>query len=242
MLRSIKRLYGDKLGASDGTIGQIKDFYFDDQDWVVRYVVVDTGSWLPGRLVLLSPHAFTAFPRDGNCLTISLTRQQIENSPAIESHKPVSRHFEEKYYRYYDWPAYWDGTGIWGIAGYPCLMAPYLQPSELASRAAQPTHPDDPHLRSTKAVQGYEIQTQEGKIGHVVDFVAHEKSWAIAHLIVATGHWYAGKEIAIAPRQVERISYDDAKVFVHVTKEAIQNAPEYQVPPWAYEDAPGLAG
>jgi uncharacterized protein YrrD len=241
MLSSIKQLYGDKLCAADGEIGHVKDFYFDDQNWVVRYVIVDTGSWLPGRLVLLSPHAFTEFYQDGHCRTANLTRQQIENSPSVESHKPVSRHFEEEYYRYYDWPAYWDGTGMWGIAGYPTLMAPYLEPSQLANHASKPLQADDPHLRSTRAVQGYKIQTHDGKIGQVVDFIVHEKSWAITHVLVETGHWYAGKQIAVAPKHIERISYEDAKVFVKVTKEAIQGAPEYQVPPWAYEDAPSIA-
>src|SRR5271166_7106948 len=97
MLLSIKQLYGEKLGASDGEIGHVKDFYFDDQDWAVRYVVVDTGSWLPGRQVLLSPHAFGSLAPAGKTLAVNLTRKQVENSPAIELHKPVSRQYEEEY-------------------------------------------------------------------------------------------------------------------------------------------------
>jgi uncharacterized protein YrrD len=241
MLRSIKQLYDDKLGASDGEIGHIKDFYFDDQNWVVRYVVADTGAWLPGRLVLLSPHAFSDFHRDGATRRVNLTRAQIEKSPAIESHKPVSRHFEEEYYRYYEWPAYWDGTGIWGMGGYPTMLAPYLEPGELVDHDTTSSEKDDPQLRSTQAVRGYEIQTHQGEIGHVVDFIVHEKSWAITHLIVETGHWYSGKQIAIAPKHIERVSYAEAKVYVNVSKAAIQDAPEYQVPPWAYQDAQNVA-
>ena len=101
MLRSIKELYRDKLGSSDGEIGHVKDFYFDDQSWAVRYVVADTGLWLTGRQVLLSPHAFGSFHQDGDCLLVNLTRAQIEKSPPIESHEPVSRHYENEYYRYY---------------------------------------------------------------------------------------------------------------------------------------------
>ncbi len=122
MLRSIKQLYGDKLAASDGDIGHIKDFYFDDALWVVRYVVVDTGDWLPGRLVLISPHAFENFYHDGGSRRVSLTRRQIEDSPSIETHKPVSRQYEEEYYCYYGYPNYWDGGGMWGMGGLPVVM------------------------------------------------------------------------------------------------------------------------
>ena len=111
MLRSIKQLYGDKLGASDGEIGHVKDFYFDDQNWVVRYIVADTGSWLSGRQVLISPHSFGSLPQAGKVLRVNLTRKQIENSPSIDSHKPVSRQYEEEYHRYYGWPTIGKGTG-----------------------------------------------------------------------------------------------------------------------------------
>src|SRR5271166_7199683 len=102
MLRSIKQLYGEKLRASDGEIGHVNDFYFDDQKWVVRYAVVDTGSWLSGRQVLIAPHAFGNLDQHRSLLLVNLTRQQIEYSPSIESHKPVSRQYEEEYSRYYE--------------------------------------------------------------------------------------------------------------------------------------------
>src|ERR1035437_2504074 len=104
MLKSIKQLYGNKLGASDGEIGHVKDFYFDDQNWTVRYLIADTGSWLSGRQVLLSPHAFGAPQHDEKLLGVNLTRKQIEDSLLIELHKPVSRQYEEEYYRHYGWP------------------------------------------------------------------------------------------------------------------------------------------
>src|SRR6202142_1733347 len=124
MLRSVKQLYGDKLGASDGEIGHVKDFYFDDQTWAVRYVVADTGSWLPGRQVLISPHAFGSLHQDGKLLLVNLTRKQIEASPAIEPQKPVSRKYEEEYYRYYGWPYYWRGDALGGMGGGPGLGRP----------------------------------------------------------------------------------------------------------------------
>ncbi len=231
VLRSIKQLYGKKLSTSGGEIGHVKDFYFDDQQWAVRYVVADTGSWLSGRLVLISPHAFGDLYQDGDYLRVNLTRQQIEKSPAIESHKPVSRQYEEDYYRYYGWPSYWNGPGMWGVGAFPVAPPPHLISTKEASRGSRPQNVDDPHLRSAQALSGYHIQTSEGAIGHVVDFLMDDKSWAIRHLVVETGHRYSGKEIVISPTQIDRISYEESKVFVNVTKEAIQEAPEYRVPP-----------
>src|SRR5471030_1010338 len=109
MLQNIKELYGHKLAASDGEIGHVKDFYFDDKTWVIRYLVADTGTWLTGRQVLLSPYAFGSFDQNEKMLRVNLTKRQIENSPTIDAHRPVSRQYEENYYRYYGWPTYWQG-------------------------------------------------------------------------------------------------------------------------------------
>ena len=138
MLQSIKQLYGNKLGASDGEIGHVKDFYFDDQNWAVRYVVADTGSWLPGRQVLISPHSLGGLDQAGKVLRVNLTRKQIEDSPSIESHKPVSRQYEEEYYRYYGWPYYWQGDGLWGMSGFPILELPPKPAPERASHCDWP--------------------------------------------------------------------------------------------------------
>ncbi len=102
----------------------MKDFYFSDQSWAVRYLVADTGAWLASRQVLLSPHAIGKLYEDGKVMSVNLTRKQIENSPAIETHKPVSRQYEEEYYRYYGWPYYWQGDGLWGMSGFPILESP----------------------------------------------------------------------------------------------------------------------
>ncbi len=221
MLQSLNQLLGNKLGATDGQLGHVKDFYFDDENWAVRYIVADTGNWLSGRLVLLSPHAFGSFYKDGDYLLVDLTRQQIEKSPGIDSHQPVSRQFEEEYFRYYGWSSYW------GVGGFPMMPQPLPSVDEQEMLSSKN---DDPHLRSTQEVIGYRIQTEDGEIGQVSDFVVDDQNWNIHSVIVETGHWYSGKEIAIEPRHIKRISYEDSTVFVDLTKVAIQDAPDYHVP------------
>ena len=219
MLQNIKELYGNKLAASDGEIVFVKDFYFDDNSWVIRYLVVDTGTWLSERQILLTPHVFGTLDRDKNILPIKLTRKQIEDSPSINSHRPVSRQYEQDYYRYYGWPAYWEGGGMWGVAGFPVI-------DESLPRKERPHHGhnqrDDLHLRSTKAVNGYKIHATDGMIGSVRSFRVDDRNWAIGELVAESGPWYLGKEIPIPTTRIERISYEESKVFIKLTKADIQ--------------------
>jgi len=230
MLRNIKQLYGNKLGASDGEIGHVKDFYFDDQNWAIRYLVADTGSWLPGRQVLISPHAFSSLHQAGKLLRANLTRQQIENSPSIESHKPVSRQYEEEYYRYYGWPFYWRGDALWGMSGSPILELPAkLLPSEQATASGRAPQRADAYLRSTQAMNGYHIKARDGTIGQVCDFMMDDQSWAICQLVVKTGHRFSGKEVEIPTSKVDRISWDESTVFVNLTGDAVEQCPAHHL-------------
>jgi hypothetical protein len=230
MLRSVKQFYGDKLGASDGEIGHVKDFYFDDQNWVVRYLVADTGSWLPGRQVLISPHAFGSLDRVEKVLCVNLTRKQIEDSPSIESHKPVSRQYEEDYYRYYGWPFYWQGSEVWGLSGFPVLeLPPKLSTDESVPPSVRQPERPDAHLRSTHAVNGYHLEASDGTIGHVCDFLMDDQTWAIRELVIKTGHRFSGKEVRIPTTQIQRISYDDSTVFANLSTAAVQGSPTYDL-------------
>jgi len=230
-LQSLKQLFGNKLGASDGEFGQVKDFYFDDHNWIVRYVVADTGHWLPGRQVLLSPHAFTSLHHAGKILRVNLTRQQIEDSPSIETHKPVSRQYEELYHRYYGWPNYWEGDGLWGgMRGFPVLELPpkfssVQPPAATGPKAAR----SDAHLRSAQAVNGYHLQATDGITGHVCDFLMDEKSWGIGELVIKVGHRFTGKEVRIPTGKVTNINCDAFKVFVNMTAEAVERSAAYDL-------------
>lgn len=230
MLQSIKQLYGIKLGASDGEIGQLTDLYFDDRSWTVRYAIAGTGSWLPGRQVLLSPHAFGGIIHQSEkVISVNLSRKQIENAPSIDRHKPVSRQYEEEYHRYYGWPFYWQGDSIWGMGGFPILQLPANPlPNKPDTTTAGP-QPEraDAHLRSTQAVNGYHIHATDGTIGHVCDFMMDNQSWAIIHLAVKTGHRFSGNELEIPTSRVSRISYEESTVFVSMSVQDVEQSPSH---------------
>lgn len=211
----LKSLYGHALAAKDGAIGHVQDLYFDDKTWAVRYLVADTGSWLDERLVLLSPHSFGKWDGPTQTLQINLTRAQLEASPPIDRHRPVSRQLEADYHAYYGWPAYWVGDGFGGISGEPVMIPPDT-PLPDASKHHGHNQRDDVHLHSARAVKGYELVATDGPIGKIVDLVVNDKIWKITELVVETGRWYSGKEIFVETTHAGKISYEEAKIFLEL--------------------------
>jgi sporulation protein YlmC with PRC-barrel domain len=221
MLNKAKTLKGYKLDSLDGEVGEVKEFYFDDQHWTIRYLVANTGGWLTGRKVLISPYALVAAITAERHVAVDLTKKQIEDSPALSTDKPVSRQFEESYYGYYGYPMYWGGPFSWGVYPYPMRdREEWKQPSK-GEKAW------DSHLRSTDAVSGYAIDALDGEIGHVEDFVIDDETWAIRYLVVATRNWWPGKKVLVSPQWIERVSWSESKVFVNLSREAIKQSPEY---------------
>ena len=221
MLHKIKTLKGYRLDSLDGEIGKVKEFYFDDTYWTIRYLVANSGNWLSDRQVLISPNALLAVNKEEQNIAINLTKKQIEDSPPLESDKPVSRQYEKAYHIYYGWPMYWMGPYGWG-------PYPYIVHDRYAVLREEALKKEwDPHLRSTNAVSGYHIQASDDEIGNVEDFIVDDETWAIRYLIINTRIWWPGKEVLVSPKLIERVSWDASKVFVNLSREAIQQSPEY---------------
>ena len=240
MLRSMKDLENYAIGASDGPIGHVKDFYFDDDSWVIRYLVVDTGSWLNGRQVLISPMAIRQANWLDRLLPMALTKEQVRNSPDIDADKPVSRQHELEYIGYYGYPAYWGGTGLWGDGLYPYGLLPddpgygldsaeRLREQDAIARVERDRHRNDnPHLRSCKAVTGYHIRATDGEIGHVDSLLVDEQTWAIRYLVVNTSNWWLGHKVLVSPQWISGVHWSDETVAVDLSRAAIQAAPVFE--------------
>jgi len=223
MLRSLKDLENFTVNASDGDIGKVGDFYFDDDWWAVRYMVVETGGfWHERNQVLVSPIAFGPADWATRLFHLNLTREKVQHSPDVSLDKPVSRQFEQDYFRFYGWPTYWGGDGLWGNWAYPGQLA--MAPS---SALREDLNQGDPHLRSLREVVGYHLQGMDGEIGHVKDFVVDDRTWAVRYLVVDTSNWWVGKKVLLAPQWVERISWADNEVYVSLPREDIKNSPEW---------------
>jgi sporulation protein YlmC with PRC-barrel domain len=239
MLHNLKKLENYKISATDGEIGKVQDFYFDDDKWAVRYLVVEAGTWLESRKVLISPISLLKPDFLEHTLAVSLNKEQVKNSPNIDTDKPVSRQNEEQYTNYYGYPTYWGGGGMWGEGLYPFGLVPgyagygvdrVARERELEAylRVEHARHRnDDPHLRSCNEVTGYHIHATDGDIGHVAGFVVDDQTWAIRYLIVDTSNWWLGNKVLIAPHWITGVQWADRTVSVDVSREFIKNAPVY---------------
>jgi hypothetical protein len=230
MLRSVTHLQGFTLRAMDGEIGKLDQFYFDDKTWAIRYLVVNTGSWLAGRLVLISPIAVGRPDWQSKQLEVVLTKKQVEASPDIDTHRPVSRQHEAEYLAYYGYPFYWEGPYLWGSMTDRAALAMQRSVVAEASATRAETESVDSHLRSTKVVTGYHIEATDGEIGHVEDFIVDTYTWAIKYIEANTRNWLPGKKVLLSPHWIERVSWTDSKIYVDLSRETIKNGPEYVEP------------
>jgi hypothetical protein len=238
MLRSVKKIRDSRINASDDQIGHVKETYFDDDAWTIRYLVVDTGNWLTGRKVLISPYSIRTPLTEGGLIDVTLTREQVKNSPDIDTHKPVSRRHERDYLTYYGYPSYWEMGGVWGAMEYPLFpsaedLKDDVSQAEHDRKSAEPSVQDaaddeDSHLRSTADVTGYDIQASDGSIGHVDDFIFDDENWTIRYLVVDTVNWWpGGKRVLIATRWIDGIDWAQRKVFTSLSRDKVKNSPVY---------------
>jgi hypothetical protein len=235
MLWKASRIKGFTIAAKDGSLGDVSDFLFDDATWLIRWLVVDTGNWLPGRKVLLPPSVLGHLDEAAREFSVRLTRQQVKDSPDIDTAKPVSRQVESGIYDYYGWSPYW-GTGFY-MGGYG-YMPPITALSDAESRQRADDfadsgqhrsgqHRDDPHLRSAEAITGYHIHARDGEIGHVEDFLVEDMDWSIHYLVVNTSNWWAGKTVLISPHSATEIDWLDRLVNLDVDQKTVRDSPAY---------------
>ena len=205
MLRSMQDLEGYTVGATDGDVGEVKDFYFDDEAWVIRYLLVETGSWLSSRKVLISPRSIQQPEWASHNLPTGVDKQHIENSPPIDTDQPIYRHHEMQHLSYYGYSSYWSGTGP-GAAN----------------------QDNDLRLRSCKAILGYHIKALDGEIGHVESVLINEDTWAVQYLVINTSNWWLGHCVVIAPEWIDEVSWHDKTISLDLDRAAIRASPDYE--------------
>jgi hypothetical protein len=241
MLFNLKEIEGFAIGATDGVIGHVRNFYFDDEAWVIRYLVVDTGSQYANRKVLISPFALGQPNWSEKLLSAAITQTQVKNSPDIDTDKPVSRQHEMGYLGYYGYPNYWGGGGLWGAGVYPDILQAGLEPNgankadlrartiagEAQTAITSTPRPTDSHLRSVNNVTRYYVHASDGDIGHVQGLLVEEKTWAVRYIIVNTSNWWLGHAVLISPEWIKDVYWADSKLVVSISRRAVKDAPVY---------------
>ncbi len=228
MQRDVKSLIGFTMGATDGEIGKVEEFYFDDETWTIRYLIVKTGGWLSGRKVLISPAALAVPDWKNETFPVNLTKEQIENSPDIDTEKPVSRQHELALYDHYSWPySARIGTGFYGGMGMMGMVESHIPLEEIIAAHDTRDYAGDPHLRSTSEVTGNTLHAADGEIGEVYDFIIDDTTWNIRFLVIDTGTWFPGKKVLISPKWIKDIKWETSSVIVEIPVDMIKNSPEY---------------
>ena len=230
MLHLLEDIKGYKIVGTDDEVGKVHDFFFEDATWAVRHLVVNTGSWLSGRKVLISPLAVERIDREAGEVHLSLTREKIEGAPGIEADQPVSRQFERSYYDYYGYEYYWTGPYTWGNWGYMPQYATESQRRERSDeRRIEAGKTDkDPDLRSFNEVNGYSVEATDGVKGDIEDMVLDDRSWQIRHVIVDTSKLLPAKDVLVPVERVRGIRWEDSTVFVELTKDELGAQPEFK--------------
>ncbi len=231
MLRNAAEIDEYTLAASDGDIGTVSDLLFDDSTWLVRWLVVDTGNWLPGRKVLLPATVLGHLDPLGGKFAVRLTRQQITDSPGVNTERPVSRQMETNIYDYYGWNPYWSTgfyMGGYGYGGGAIVPSPYLG-AEFREGETDTTSDGSgtSHLRSIQEVTGYHIHASDGDIGHVADMLVEDADWSIHYLVVDTSNWWLGRKVLISPRSVRAIDWAERHITLDVDRERVKESPAY---------------
>jgi uncharacterized protein YrrD len=223
-LRRTKDLKDFTIAATNADIGSVYDLYFDDETWTIRYIVVETGAIFSGRKVLISPLALRQPALRSLHIWVNLTWKQVESSPALDLHKPVSRQHEIDYHDHYGWPYYWEGTGLWGSSSHPQALARTTR-AKRTTRKKKSSR--DSHLRSTREVDGYHVMALDGPIGHIEDFLFDDETWRIRYAIVDTRNWWPGKKVLLRPRWIKRVSWRNRTIYVNMFRETIKASPQW---------------
>ena len=237
MLQIASALRGSTVQAEDGSIGHVTDFLFDDRTWALRWIVVEAGTWLIGRRVLLHPSAIIDSSTEAQIIRVNLTTKQVEASPSIRDDQPVSMQDENNLYGYYGWDPSWGAIGGGGL-GFPLIMP--IQPTTRAGVVLRPgsdgAQDSDPHLRSIRSVTGYHVHATDGMIGHIEGFLLDDVGWAVRYLAINTSNWWSGREVLLAPQAITKIVWADREVWVHVSRDQVKSSP-----PWCEDDMVGPA-
>jgi sporulation protein YlmC with PRC-barrel domain len=218
MLLAGSALNGYTIEASDGSLGTVSDLLFDDRSWNVRWLVVNTGTWLSGRKVLIHPSAIVQPDDERQQLPVRLTKAQIENGPDVLDIQPVSKQLEDHLYRH----------------GASAPVPPAADASAAMGEAAEigfRLSDGDPHLRSVAAVTGYHIQASDGEIGHIKDMLLDDARWEIRYLVIDTKNWGFGKHVLVSPYAVREIRWSDKHVRLDLGCEQVKSSP-----PWDREE------
>jgi PRC-barrel domain len=211
MLHDLKTVIGSSVFATDGEIGNVRNLLFDDCTWTIHYLVVDVGSWLTRKDLVLPITAIERPDWEKKAFHLRLTKKQARDSPGVDAEEPVSRQQEIAMKQYFGSLACWVDSG--------------LGASTIPTGRKYPVHTkQDPHLRSIWNLSGYPVWTTDGELGYLESFIMDETSWHLGYLSVRAGDWLSGGSLLVPTNSVESISWADRRIDLYQTRKGLRRS------------------
>lgn len=223
------------IQASDGDIGSVSEFYFDEEHFYLRYLVVNTENFLFRNLVLVSPISFTNINFEEKIIKLKITKKELEDSPGLDSVDVISRKYEKDYNNHFAWPYYWSAENSASAIGpYGMPWGYYNQLGRAPRRTGEVNsdlvrNTDDSNLRSSREVRSYSVKgIGNEEFGHIQGFILDPNTLALKFVIIDTIHFLPSKHVLLRPEWIEEISWESKTVEFSFSKELIKSAPSYK--------------
>lgn len=240
MLHSVEDLQHYAIRASDGEIGHLRDVFFDEASWAIRYLVVETGAWLPRRRVLVSPTAVGQLTLGQNILPVALTLEQVRNGPTTYTGQLVPRQGRIGFRGFPGYPYKTAGPGSWtddtdrrpatNASAFFIARAPSLHHNRQGGNvrgAPGKERRGNLQLHSCNAVLNGTVRAHDGEIGSVQGMLVDEEKWLVRYFIVKAGAWWPGHELLFAPPWIQIVDWSDSSILVDLTRKQVQESPAY---------------
>lgn len=231
MLRKFSNLKGLKVEGKDDELGKIKDFYFDQDYFILRYLVVDTGSWLKSRKTLISTAALENIDYQTKKLRVNLNTEALKDAPSLKKNKPVSQIKEQNLAEYFNWPMYWvpPYSNSPGVSTDNVMRGKIPSFNNLTEEEKEiKSREQESNLRSFDEIKGYHIKAKDKEFGNLEDLFVDEENWLIRYLLIDTCNFLPCKNVLLSPEWIKNINWREKNISIDKTKEQIKNAPEYK--------------
>ena len=226
MLRQIRELGTYRLHATDGDIGHLEQFYFEDRDWKIRYFVMNIGTWLHGKKVLMSPSAIIGVDAPTKTINAAFTKQQVQESDDVGIHKPEGLEQPHDYSLYIGWPYY---LGLNALNDSDRGPVPRRAHDPKKGKTSERTmlQLNDEHLRSSKVVSRYHVMAVDGEIGQIEDGIVDDQTWTIQYVVSTVRNWRSSKKVLLPTEWILWVSAAESNVYVSLSRKNIATAPAF---------------
>lgn len=224
MRRSLKELLGYSIKATDGHHGDINDFLFDGNNWIINYIHADLGTIFKDKKVII-PRMFWKNPSWINQnFEVSLSIKDIENGPLIDEYLPVSKQYEKELLKHFDLQSHimrFQSQSVLQTAGNIHLENAF-------TKSVSEDYENKGSLRSFREVCNYSIRTKDGFKGKLNDLIIDDSNWEVKYIIIdLNGSIPWSRKVLINVNWIERISYPKKSIKINLNSDSLLNSKDF---------------